>query len=302
MSDPFITIARVLMLVFAPLIICVPLIIAVAMPRRGASAADRISVRGKIVAHALATLLALVLWGGLALAGTRFAWARWAADSAWLLFFPLWVVFGWPVMRMKNPAIDASTYAHADVHGVMRTASLVNRERRSPVRRWMWVVAATVCIAGPLAIGLRAIWILPEDQGANAVPFGESADHLVWLLFLVLSVLALADLLWLPRILKSMLLEPEPMDASGSPELAKLYARQRRRRVLGMFWLLGVAAPLLMSGIYTLAVWIPRGGAMWGVIGGIGGSVLGIAGAVFGWRMAAERARIMELRARLDRQ
>ena len=70
----------------------------------------------------------------------------------------------------------------------------------------------------------------------------ESTDHLVWSLFLVLSSLALVELLVLPRILRSMLLEPEPMDAAGSAEFAGLYARQRRRRVLGMFWLMGVAA------------------------------------------------------------
>ena len=105
----------------------------------------------------------------------------------------------------------------------------------------------------------------------------------------------------LPRILRSMLLEPEPMDAAGSAELAELYARQRRRRVLGMFWLMGVAAPLFMSSLYALITWFPADGATLGIIGGVGGSLLGLVGAVFGMTMSAERMKIAEVRARLER-
>ena len=118
---------------------------------------------------------------------------------------------------------------------------------------------------------------------------------------LVLSALALVELLVLPRILRSMLLEPEPMDAAGSAELAELYARQRRRRVLGMFWLMGVAAPLFMSSLYALITWFPADGATLGIIGGVGGSLLGLVGAVFGMTMSAERMKIAEVRARLER-
>jgi predicted permease len=89
-------------------------------------------------------------------------------------------------------------------------------------------------------------------------------------------------LLWLPRVLRSMLREPEPMDAAGSRDLAELYAAQRRRRVLGMFWLNGVAGPLVIGGIFALVTWFPNSGAILGIIGGVGGTALGIAGAVFG--------------------
>jgi hypothetical protein len=39
---------------------------------------------------------------------------------------------------------------------------------------------------------------------------------------------------------------------------------------------------------------------MWGLIGGIGGSILGICGAIFGTWMTVERARIAELAAQFD--
>jgi hypothetical protein len=59
-----------------------------------------------------------------------------------------------------------------------------------------------------------------------------------------------------------------------------------------MFWLNGVAAPLLLGGIFALVVWFPGIGALWGIVGGLGGSALGIVGAVYGFMMTAERARI----------
>jgi hypothetical protein len=89
--------------------------------------------------------------------------------------------------------------------------------------------------------------------------------------------------------------------SSGSAELAVLYARQRPRRVLGMFWLMGVVAPLFMSSLYALITWFPADGATLGIMGGLGGSLLGIVGAVFGMTMSAERMKIAKVRARLER-
>jgi hypothetical protein len=39
---------------------------------------------------------------------------------------------------------------------------------------------------------------------------------------------------------------------------------------------------------------------MWGLVGGLAGIVLGGMGAVFGFMMTAERAKIAEVRARLE--
>ena len=68
-----------------------------------------------------------------------------------------------------------------------------------------------------------------------------------------------------------------------------------------MFWLNGVAAPLAIGGVFALATWFPQVGGFWGIVGGVGGSILGIIGAIYGFMMTAERARIAEARARLER-
>jgi hypothetical protein len=120
------------------------------------------------------------------------------------------------------------------------------------------------------------------------------------MVFLGVSCMAPFGLLWLPVVMRSMLREPEPMDAAGSAELAALYARQRHRRILGMFWLNGVAAPLVLGGVFALATWFPDVGGFWGIVGGVGGSTLGIIGAIYGVMMTAERAKIAQVRARLE--
>ena len=90
------------------------------------------------------------------------------------------------------------------------------------------------------------------------------------------------------------------MDAAGSAELAQLYAAQRRKRVLGLFWGIGVVLPLCIGSFSVLQAWFPQNGSTWGLISGIGGSILGICGAIFGTWMTVERAKISEGRARLD--
>jgi len=300
-NDPSHTIAHLIMIALAPIMILLPLAVALLVPGRLASDAERTRLRARFVPLVIATLTALAIWAGFLLTSLRFEWARWAADFCWLLNFPLFAGFAWPILRLKNPSWDNTTFAAATATGGIRTASLVNRERQSPVTRGMWMLAIAACLAGPIAIGARGFWLFPMPTGEAARPFMESTDHLVWSLFLVLSALALVELLVLPRILRSMLLEPEPMDAAGSAELAELYARQRRRRVLGMFWLMGVAAPLFMSSLYALITWFPADGATLGIIGGLGGSLLGIVGAIFGMTMSSERMKIADVRARLER-
>jgi hypothetical protein len=58
--------------------------------------------------------------------------------------------------------------------------------------------------------------------------------------------------------------------------------------------------PLLIGSFSVVQTWFPNDGSMWELIAGIGGSILGICGAIFGTWMTVERARIAELRARLD--
>jgi len=105
----------------------------------------------------------------------------------------------------------------------------------------------------------------------------------------------------LPWSLRRTLTEPEPMASRRSDELAEFYEHQRRRRVLGMFWGLGVLLPGMMGTLLALMVWFPDETSLWNLLCSVGGVLVGIGGATFGTRMTVERARITELRTRLDR-
>ena len=291
MSDPFLTVGRLLMLAFVPVMLLLPLAIALVTPNRAADAAARGAVRGRLYVLAVATLVALALWLGLLLTGLSVPWMRWIADSSWTLFIPLWALLAMPIVRLKGSAWAGDPLPH----GTVRTASLVNRERQSPVTPWMWTVAAICCLAGPLAVAARGLWPFTGD------PAIDSIDRTQWLIFLGATLLGPIELLVLPVILRAMLVAPEPMDAAGSPELAAMYARERRRRVLGLFWLVGTAGPAFLGVLFALVTWFPASGGGWGLVGGVGGTFLGVLGATFGISMSAERARIAEFRARLER-
>ena len=301
MSDPLIVIGRILMLLFHLLMLVLPLALALLVPRHHADEATRMRHRGMLTTLSIATIVALATWAGLALTGTRFPWASWVAFGSWVLFFPLWFGLAWPLIRVRNPAWSGTLHATEDARGALRTASLVNRARLSPVTRCMWVLAALASAACPVAIAARGLMPFPLETGGAIDDTMAAAQRIQWMVFLGVSCMAPLGLLWLPVVLRSMLREPEPMDAAGSAELAALYAHQRRRRILGMFWLNGVAAPLVIGGVFALATWFPQVGGFWGIVGGVGGSILGIIGAIYGFMMTAERARIAEARARLER-
>ena len=297
MQDPLITIGRILMLVFPPFMILVPLVTALLAPQRATEESARARQRGLHLALVAGTMFSLAVWGTFVLLTPRFASAQWAAMWSWPLFFPLWFGLAWPLIRAKSPHWEGAMYGAEAASGAVRTASLVNRERLSPVTRWMWAVALLASVAGVAAIAARGLMPFPLESVGSGDEAAATAQRTQWLIFLGLSLMGPLGLLWLPRVLR----EPEPMDAASSRDLAELYAAQRRRRVLGMFWLNGVAGPLVLGGIFALVTWFPNSGAIWGIIGGVGGTALGITGAVFGFMMTAERAKIAEARARLER-
>ena len=300
MPESLLTGDRLFPLLFALGFILFPLVFGILIPNRAMQEPDRLKVRAKMIALVVATALAFVIWGGLVFAGAHYPWAATAAIFSWPMFFSLWFGFAMPILRAKNPAWAMSVHGSAESTGAVRTASLVNRERRNPVVRWMWVAAAIACAAGPIAIALRGLELFPMDPAAGAASISESSEHLAWLVLLLVSMTAPLNLLWLPGVLRAILMEAEPMDVAGSSELAELYARQRRRRVLGMFWLTAVAVPASLGAIFALVVWFPNLGSMWGLIGGLGGALLGCFGAAFGSMMTAERAKIAEVRGRLN--
>lgn len=300
MSEPFFTTGRILALLITPTLILLPLVIAMFVPNRVTDEVERRRVREKLLVLVMATVLSLALWGGLVLAGLRFPAAFMAAIFSWPLFFPLWFGLAWPLMSLKNPTWKGTMHGSAEAPGAVRTASLTNRVRQSPVTRWMWVAAVIACSAGPIAIALRGLQLFAVDSTGGEAATANSPEYQRWLILLLISATMPINLLAVPGVLRSMLMESEPMDAAGSPELSELYARQRRRRALGMFWLMGVLGPASLGAIFALMVWFPNLGSMWGLIGGLGGVLVGCIGSVFGFMMTAERAKIAEVRARLN--
>lgn len=300
MSDPFLVLGRILMLIFVPVMLVVPLVFAALVPNRAVDDSARIKVRGLMTVLALSTAVLLAVWLGLVLVGRGLSGGMIIAGFWWPWFFPLWFGLAMPLIRAKNPGWGLAKQEALGGSGAVRTASLVNRERESPVTRAMWAMAVVANIAGIAAIAARGLMPFPMESSGAGDEAAAAAQRLQWQLFLGLSCLGPIGLLWLPKMLRSMRSEPEPMDAAGSRELADLYAAQRRRRVLGMFWINGVAGPLAIAGTFALAVWFPDLGGWWGVVGGVGGSVVGIGGGIFGVRMLAERARIAEVRTRLE--
>ena len=307
MSDPFIPLGRLLMLIFVPLMLLFPLAFAALVPNRAVDDSARIKSRGLLLTLAMSTAVLLAIWVGLVLTGLRFNVAMIIAGFWWPWVFPLWFFLAMPAIVAKNPYWGCAV-GGGSASGGVRTASLVNRERTSPVTRAMWAVPITLFVLILAAIAARGLFPFgvgpyPGDSAVNPeaarVAYAE-AERSRWMLSLVVSGSAFGFLLAiLPRGLRRTLSEPEPMDAAGSPELAELYAAQRRKRVLGLFWG-SVVLPLCIGVFSVLQTWFPHDGSTWGLIGGIGGSILGICGAIYGTWMTVDRAKISEVRARLD--
>lgn len=310
MSDPFLSLSRVIILLFVPAMLLFPLVFVLCVPNRANDAAARLRARASLVTLGLATLVALAIWLGLVLTGIRFPGAVAFANFWWVCFFPLWFLGATRAITARNPAWGGAMQGNSAASGTLRSASLVNRERRSPVSRAMWAIPVVVFLLALGAIAARGLMPFPMQPEAadgavnpDAVPAVHAeVERWRWLLTLGIygTVFAL-HLAILPRGIRRTLTEPEPMDAAGSPELAELYDRQRRKRVLGLFWGLGVLLPAFLGAILALPLWFPNIAGIWGLVGGIGGSLLGLAGGAFGTWMTVERARIIEVRQRLER-
>jgi hypothetical protein len=306
MSDPFLTYSRLAMLIFPPLMLAFPWVFAILVPNRVTENSGRIQVRGQMQVLALSTMTLLAIWLGLVLASLNFPLAFSIANFWWGWFFPLWFLFAMPAIAAKNPTWSGNSRPAAEANG-LRTASLVNRERRSPVTRAMWLIPISVYLLFLVAIAARGLMPFPAGDIAadtTAEPAvsrvaAASAERFRWLISLAVYGGVFGFLLaLLPYSLRLSLIEAEPLDAAGSVELAELYERQRRKRVLGLFWGSGVLLPFCLGLFGTLQIWYPDLGSLWGLVGGIGGTLLGIAGALFGIQMTIERARIAELRVK----
>ncbi|MFN7731053.1 MAG: hypothetical protein ACK5OB_04070 [Pirellula sp.] len=305
MNDFVVVATRVLLTVFAPFMLLVPLGVVVAMPNRATSDAKR----------ALAKRLQWTLVGFTLLALATSLGLSWIAASGslpvghplqqiamhcWVLFFPLWFGLAMPCVQAKLPATQGAGNATSlgGMQGETRTASLVNRLRQHPLQKWEWIVGGAISIACLSLIAARGLVPFPTEEPSGA----SQGAFLRWLLALGIYA-ACVVLQWIivPISLRAMLLEPEPMDAEGSPELQEAYSNYRKQKGRVLYWMLAVIQPVFLGGMIAVMVWMPGRTPSLGLVGGIGGTLLGLCGAAFGSLMTHRRLQIDKLRLELDR-
>ncbi|MEO1994910.1 MAG: hypothetical protein ABGZ17_06505, partial [Planctomycetaceae bacterium] len=179
----------------------------------------------------------------------------------------------------------------------VRTASITNRARENPIRPAFWLIA--IVIDTGLLAGIAARYLLPFSDTLYS---GQGhLERTRWLVMLgAYAVSVLSSLAIMPILIRRSHAEPEPLDAAGSPEMTELYRAHRVQKLRGMFWLVGVAIPGFMGVVLCSLTWWPNAGGLIGLVGAFGGSAGGIGGAMFGCRMAMQRLRIVEVKARLD--
>ncbi len=195
----------------------------------------------------------------------------------WALCFPLWWLLAMPTLRLKRP--DWFTPGPAPAQ---RVASLRSRMQASPLSPWAWSAPWAVWVAAAaVVISLTRSSAWPEPL----LPWLMGAMGGLWLL------LGQYGTRW-------FLLEPEPLDGGGSPELLEAYARLRRFKVFGWF-ALACAAMLVFTGVALLAAVRAELTTMV-VLGAGGGSLLGVAGGALGTYGTVLRGRIVELRRHLE--
>jgi hypothetical protein len=290
MNDPMVVLARIFQLMFVPLMLSVPLLFVLAMHRFRSPTATAEIVRARTLLLAVSTALAMGLWLSMLLAGTfsRSDILQTLASMAWVLFFPLWFLGAMPTVVAQNPAWG-SPHTNSSPN---RSASLVNRNRRNPIRAWHWGISITCCLmllAATLVIGQysdRRQWT-PQEM---FLWFWGMIGYAL-LLIATYSVTAFS--------IRTGLSEAEPLDAKGSPELQALYDHSRSSRLLSLFWLLGFVQPVFIGLCLLLATW-QYSSHLLAIMGSIGGALIGFAGAWIGIQASIQRLKIAQVKASMD--
>lgn len=243
-------------------------------------------------------LFILVLATVAAIGVTLLVWRTFGVRPAvytWPLFFPLFFFLAMPAMRAKNPAWGQPHNAQPAV----RTASLTgDRAHTSPIPKSLWIIAWALCAAGIIAIALRPLLSDMPDAGLSTPQWRQ------WLVALIVSAtMAPTMLLTLPLGIRAAMREPEPMDASRSPELASAYTSLRNAKAwffAGLFLTMAIA----MTGAMVALAWIDGVAAhqALGWAGAIGGSLLGVTGAAGGIYIDRRRVRVNTILRRLERE
>lgn len=186
-------------------------------------------------------------------------------------FFVLWFVFAGPALQARQPGYRPMP--HPGSPEPVRSASLVRRDSSCPISRGAWILGWTL-------FGLCS--------GAIAWSIAQGAP----------AMLVLGLGFWLGMGVvgsRSSLIEAEPMDAAGSPELAEAWASLRRFKSW-IFYVAGLLGTVCFAGVAVMTVYAPDVAGMSGAVIGTAG---GIAGGVFGTMASVRRARINELLQKL---
>jgi len=248
----------------------------------------------------LFTTLSLLLWAGLfffgPMANPTLSWATWI----WPLVFPLMHRLAMPTLVASNPEMGQKLFGVAPSNPV-RTASLVNRQHRSPLKRWHWVIAIGVYLLPLIAIGARGLFPFEMPSTGVAETSGANPLWTSWItLLLTYAGIGGSMLLMAPRMIRMSLVEPEPMVEQGAEELARAYQERREWTTKSLFWLIVVLLPACLGTIYSLMIWFPNQGPMVGLLGGIIGICGGIVGSAFGIIGSIKRYRVQQLKMELE--
>jgi len=197
--------------------------------------------------------------------------AVWPTLIAVLGSVVLWTRFAAPALAAREPGYRPLPLVEAsdEESPVLRSASLVARQELDVLSPRAWTLGWSAYVLAAVA----TLWAIAE--GAH------------WAMVLGLG--------WWPGMAffgaRETHLEPEPMDAAGSPELAAIYAKNRAFRSW-IFFALGLSGTVAYAVIaIALLAWPNAAGA----IGAVIGSALGLAGATFGVVASRQRAKAQAL-------
>jgi hypothetical protein len=190
----------------------------------------------------------------------------------WVLSFLLW----FPGFQRVCAAVRPDLATPYPRETAKRAATLVSRNRCSPLTRGHWGMGWTIYLFGA---GLVVAGLATGD-GAPATTLSAG----LMILFAPLSLVIT------PWGIRMVLREPEPLAPGDSAELARAYDRHRDKKIRG-FWMFALLMTAMFAGLAVATAWGARGETL-GWVGGIGGSLIGVAGGVFGVVMGVDRARI----------
>jgi hypothetical protein len=197
----------------------------------------------------LATLLMLLGFGVSASVADPSNWLHymgWGMGGFWALHFG----FAMPLMRRANlqwPELPRGASLKP------RKVELFKGAFVWPLVAWAVIAAATLIVAGDRPL----VWLAPA--------------------------LSLVILVSLPKLMRTLVAEAEPLGGADPGGLAERYEAFRRRRVRTMYWLQVTLALFVAGGWYLL----PEQTGAWAAA--LGGTALGIWGALFGTWADAQR-------------